>query len=181
LVAILAERQAMQAFRGNLTRAYHEFLKAAPGLARRVRDSEVVAPVGGKGPLGFTVQPVLMPGLLLVGDSAGFMDPITGEGMTLALKCAQAAVPIVRRAFEREDWSREMLNPYAAKRARAIKDVSQLTRLMLDVSRFPWLVNRAIRRLSADQELFQKLLGIVTGANRYHDLTLADRLALALG
>jgi 2-polyprenyl-6-methoxyphenol hydroxylase-like FAD-dependent oxidoreductase len=181
LVAILAEKRAMKAFRGNLARAYHEFLKAAPGLGERVRDSQVVPPVGGRGPLGFTVEPVVLPGLLLVGDSAGFMDAITGEGMTLALKCVQAALPVVRRAFEREDWSREALKPYTAERARITRDVSQLTRLMLNVSRFPWLADRAIRRLGADEALFQKLLGIVTGDNTYRDFTFRDKLALALG
>jgi flavin-dependent dehydrogenase len=181
LVAILAEKRAMSAFRGNLEGAYLRFLKAVPGLGPRLEASEVVPPVGARGPLGFTIRPVWRPGLLLVGDSAGFLDPITGEGMTLALKCAQAAVPIVRRAFERGDWGHETLGAYAAARARAIGDVSQLTRLMLAVTRFPWLADRAIRRLSADPALFQKLLGIVTGTNRYTDFTLKDRLALALG
>jgi flavin-dependent dehydrogenase len=181
LVAILAEKRAMGAFRGNLEGAYHQFLKAAPGLSHRIGDSEVVPPVGARGPLGFTVRPVWRPGLLLVGDSAGFLDPITGEGMTLALKCAQAAVPIVRQAFERGDWGHDTLSAYATARARAVEDVSRLTRLMLDVSRFPWLADRAIRRLSADPALFQRLLGIVTGTRRYADFTLRDRLALALG
>jgi flavin-dependent dehydrogenase len=181
LVAILAEKRAMGAFRGNLGQAYHDFLKATPGLAERIRDSEVVPPVGALGPLGFTVRPVFRPGLLLVGDSAGFLDPITGEGMTLALKCARAAVPIARRAFDRGDFGPETLGAYAAERARAVEDVRQLTRLMLDLSRFPWLVDRAIRRLSVDERLFQKLLGIVSGTNRYAEFGVRDRLALALG
>ncbi len=104
LVAILLEKKAMGAFRGNLAKSYHEFLKSAPDLGPRIQDSEVVPPVGARGPLGFTVEPVYLPGLLLVGDSAGFLDPITGEGMTLALRCAQAAVPIVNRAFESGDF-----------------------------------------------------------------------------
>jgi flavin-dependent dehydrogenase len=181
LVAILAEKRAMGAFRGNLERAYHEFLKSVPGLGHRIEDSEMVPPVGARGPLGFTVRPVWRPGLLLVGDSAGFLDPITGEGMTLALKCAQAAVPVVRQAFERGNWGPDTLGAYATARGRALRDVSRLTRLMLDVSRFPWLADRAIQRLSADPALFQKMLGIVTGTNRYTDFTLRDRLALALG
>jgi flavin-dependent dehydrogenase len=181
LVAILAEKRAMGAFRGNLERAYHDFLKAAPGLGDRIRSSEVVPPVGARGPLGFTVRPVFAPGLLLVGDSAGFLDPITGEGMTLALKCAQAAVPVVQQAFERGDWGPNTLSEYATARSRAIEDVSRLTRMMLSVSRFPWLADRAIRRLSGDPALFQKLLGIAAGTNRYADLALKDRLALALG
>jgi 2-polyprenyl-6-methoxyphenol hydroxylase-like FAD-dependent oxidoreductase len=181
LVAILLEKKAMAALRGNLAERYYQFLKSAPGLGQRVRDSEMVPPVGARGPLGFTVDPVYLPGLLLIGDSAGFLDPITGEGMTLALKSVQAAVPVVQQAFETGNFGPEILGQYAAERARVIKDVSQLTQLMLNVSRWSVLTDRAIRGLSSDEKLFQKLLGIVVGTNRYRDFALKDRLALALG
>jgi hypothetical protein len=59
--------------------------------------------------------------------------------------------------------------------------VSRLTQLMLNVSRSRLLTNRAISHLSHDEKLFQKLVGIVAGTNRYRDFTLKDRLALALG
>ncbi|MEJ2207555.1 MAG: NAD(P)/FAD-dependent oxidoreductase [Anaerolineae bacterium] len=181
LVAILAEKQVMSAFRGDLAGRYHEFLKATPGLGERIRDSEVVPPVGARGPLGFQVEPIVLPGLLLVGDSAGFLDPITGEGMTLALKSARAMVPLVERAFEQGDFGLETLGPYASERANVVRDVGKLTQLMLDVTRVPWLADRAIRRLSRDTELFQKFLGIAAGTRRYADISLRDRLVLALG
>jgi flavin-dependent dehydrogenase len=181
LVAILLEKKAMAAFRGELATAYHQFLKADSALGPRIEKSEVVPPIGARGPLGFTVEPVYLPGLLLVGDSAGFIDPITGEGMTLALKCVKAAVPVVRRAFETGDFGHKVLGQYATDRARAIEDVAKLTQLMLEVSRSNLLASRAIRRLSKDEKLFQKLMGIVTGTSRYSDFTLWDRLALALG
>lgn len=181
LVAILAEKRAMAAFRGGLAGRYHQFLKETPGLAERIEHSEVVPPVGAVGPLGFDVRPVFLPGLLLVGDSAGFLDPITGEGMTLALKSARAMVPIVNEAFERGDFGPRILGQYADARARAVGDAAKLTQMMLDVSRFPWLADRAIHRLSRDTALFQKLLGIAAGSRRYREITVRDRLALALG
>jgi flavin-dependent dehydrogenase len=181
LVAILVEKRAMGAFRGDLAQAYHRFLKSTPGLGQRITSSEVVPPVGAKGPLGFTVSPLCLPGLLLVGDSAGFLDPITGEGMTLALKSVQAAVPVIRQAFEAGSFGVDILGEYATERAQAIKDVSKLTQFMLDGSRYGWLMDRAISRLARDETLFQKLLGIVTGMNLYSDFTLGDRLALAFG
>ncbi len=181
LVAILVEKRGMPAFRGDLARSYHEFLKASPGLGKRVRHSEVVPPVGARGPLGFKIDPVFRSGLLLLGDSAGFLDPITGEGMTLALKCVQAAVPVIKRAFEVGDFGARVLSQYAVERARIISDVSKLTQLMLDVTRYRWLSSRVILGLSRDERSFQKLLGIVTGSNRYRDFTLWDRLGLVLG
>jgi flavin-dependent dehydrogenase len=150
-------------------------------LDKRIQHSDVVPPVGARGPLGFRVDPVFLPGLLLLGDSAGFLDPITGEGMTLALKCVQVAVPVIQRAFEAGDFGPGVLAQYATERARIIADVSKLTQLMLDVTRYRWLSNRVIRGLSRDEKSFQKLLGIVTGSNRYGDFSLWDRLGLVLG
>ena len=181
LAAILIEKEGMRAFRGDLARQYHEFLKATPGLRGRLRDTEVIPPVGGRGPLGFSVTPTYLPGLLLIGDSAGFVDAITGEGMTLALKSVQAAAPVIRSAFETGDFGASVLRHYALERARVTEDVNKLTRLMLGVSRYRLLADRAIRRLSKDEKLFQKLVGIVAGTSRYQDFSLKDRLALALG
>jgi menaquinone-9 beta-reductase len=181
LAAILIEKEGMRAFRGNLARQYHDFLKATPGLGERLRETEVIPPVGGRGPLGFTVRPIYLPGLLLIGDSAGFVDPITGEGMTLALKSVRAAVPIINDAFAAGDFGPSTLSRYALERARVTEDVNKLTRLMLQVSRYPAVADRAIRRLSKDEELFQKLVGIVTGTSRYRDFDLKDRWALARG
>jgi len=181
LVAILIEKSGMAALRGSLAQAYHQFLQAVPGLGERIRHSQVLPPVGARGPLGFQVSPVHRPGLLLIGDSAGFDDPITGEGMTLALKCVQAALPIIRRGLDTGEFGDDLLRHYAVERARIIHDVSSLTRLMLSVSRSPLLTDRAVKRLSHDRALFEKLLGIVTGTSRYRDFSLKDRLALALG
>lgn len=181
LVAILLEKKEMGAFGGDLAKTYHEFLKADPALGPRAQHSELVPPVGARGPLGFTVAPVYLPGLLLVGDSAGFLDPITGEGMTLALQCVKAAGPVVKRAFETGNFGAEVLGQYATERARIISDVSRLTQLMLNVSRSRLLTDRAISRLSRDEKLFQKLIGIVAGTTRYRDFTLKDRLVLGLG
>jgi menaquinone-9 beta-reductase len=181
LAAILIEKEGMRAFRGNLAGQYHELLKATPGLRERLRNTAVIPPVGGRGPLGYTVSPVYRPGLLLIGDSAGFVDPITGEGMTLALKSVCAAAPIVKAAFEAGDFGPGTLSRYAIERARVTDDVNRLTRLMLALTRYGVLANRAISRLSKDERLFQKLMGIVTGTSRYRDFSLKDRWALAAG
>lgn len=181
LVALLLEEKAMKFFKGNLAQGYVDFLRAAEGFRERIREGELFPPVQAVGPLGFKVEPIYRPGLLLIGDSAGFLDPITGEGMTLALKSVQAALPVINEAFITGGFEEDILARYAREGSRIIEDVFKLTQFMLDAARFKWLANRAIRRLGRDGPLFQKLLGIVTGAHRYRDFTLKDRLALVWG
>jgi flavin-dependent dehydrogenase len=38
------------------------------------------------------VRAVLAPGVALVGDAAGYLDALTGEGLALGFACAQALV-----------------------------------------------------------------------------------------
>jgi flavin-dependent dehydrogenase len=46
---------------------------------------------------------------LLIGEAGCFVDPISGEGIPLAMESAQLALPVVRRAFERGDFSTAVL------------------------------------------------------------------------
>ena len=143
--------------------------------------SQLIPPVFAVGPLGFTIQPCYRPGLLLIGDSAGFLDPITGEGMTLALKSVKAAVPLIREAFAAGDFGVALGRRYAERRSQLVDDVFRFTRLLLRLSRYHVIADRAVRRLSRDQQLFQKLLGIVTGTHRYHDLSVREKASLLAG
>lgn len=181
LVALLLEGKSMRFFAGDLPGRYLDFLMSAEGFRERVSTSELVGPVFAVGPLGFTIEPCYRPGLLLIGDSAGFLDPITGEGMTLALKSVEAAAPLIAEAFAAGDWGDQLGRRYAETRTRLIGDIFRFTRLLLGLSRYKAAADRAIAHLSQNATLFQKLLGIVTGSHRYGDLSLGEKAALLLG
>lgn len=181
LVALLLEKRTMRSFHSELADGYMSFLKSVPGFAERMRTAELLPPVLMAGPLGFTVERCYGPGFLLIGDSAGFLDPITGEGMALTLKSVRAAVPIIQEAFATGNFETHILSRYAEERSRLIEDLFRLTRLILAFSQHKTLANRAIRRLSRDRALFRKLLGVVTGTNRYSEIGLRDKWSLLLG
>ncbi len=181
LVALLLEKQTMSSLAGDLTGRFLQFLRSAPGFGQRMEKSELIPPVLIAGPLGFDLKPCYGPGFLLIGDSAGFLDPITGEGMTLTLKSVQAAVPLIHEAFTTGDFGAAFLARYAEERSRLVADLVRITRLALGLSQHKLLANRAIRRLSRDRALFGKLLGVVTGTNRYAEFSLGEKLSLLLG
>jgi len=181
LVALLLEEKAMRFFAGDLPEQYLKLLRSAGGFRERMSTCELVPPVFVVGPLGFTVEPCYRPGLLLVGDSAGFLDPITGMGMTLALKSVQAAVPLIKEAFALGKFRTELGRHYAEERFRLIEDIFQFTRLLLNLSRYKFIANRAIRHLSHDEPLFKKLMGIAAGTHRYCDVSLGEKVSLLLG
>jgi geranylgeranyl reductase family protein len=57
-----------------------------PILRERCAHARQVAPIVTLGPLAVDARAVGVPGLLLAGDAAGFVDPMTGDGLHLALR-----------------------------------------------------------------------------------------------
>ncbi len=60
------------------------------------------APVTGAAlPLGFNRTPHYIPGLMLVGDAGGMVNPLTGEGIAYALESGRIAADVVVQALGR--------------------------------------------------------------------------------
>ncbi len=66
-------------------------LAADPLLAERFAGARLVSPVTTLGPLAVDVRAAGVDGLLLAGDAAGFIDPMTGDGLRLAMRGAELA------------------------------------------------------------------------------------------
>ncbi|MGC5346892.1 FAD-dependent monooxygenase [Streptomyces sp. AM 4-1-1] len=73
---------------------YDEHLTDFPGLAASLRGREA-GPVRGAGPLRQRCREPRAGRVLLVGDAAGYVDALTGEGVALALATAGAAIGCV--------------------------------------------------------------------------------------
>jgi flavin-dependent dehydrogenase len=63
-------------------------LHADPWLAPRCEGARLVGPPAVLGPMAVDARGVGVPGLFLAGDAAGFIDPITGDGLRYALQGA---------------------------------------------------------------------------------------------
>ena len=52
------------------------------------------------GPLAVDARAAGMPGLLLAGDAAGFIDPMTGDGLRFAMRGAELAARVALESLE---------------------------------------------------------------------------------
>jgi len=50
--------------------------------------------------------------LLVIGDAAGFIDPLTGEGIQYALESGEIAAKVLLEGFKRQDLSAQFLKKY---------------------------------------------------------------------
>ncbi|WNV87003.1 NAD(P)/FAD-dependent oxidoreductase [Umezawaea sp. Da 62-37] len=71
---------------------FDEQLAAFPDLAARLADAEPASDVRGAGPLFQRTSGRVAGRVLLVGDAAGYIDALTGEGLALSLTAAAELV-----------------------------------------------------------------------------------------
>lgn len=85
-------------------------------LRERFRQARLLEPPTLLGPLAVEAPAAGMPGLLLAGDAAGFIDPMTGDGLRFAFRGGELAAVHALRALER-GWSDAHVRLQAARSA----------------------------------------------------------------
>ena len=76
---------------------FDSHLNAFPALKRRLCDARPAGTVMGAGPLRQRVRGRVAGRVLLVGDAAGYVDALTGEGIAVALRTSAELVDCVRK------------------------------------------------------------------------------------
>jgi geranylgeranyl reductase family protein len=79
-------------------------ITADPLLAPRFSDARLIAAPRVLGPLAVDVTPHGVRGLLLAGDAAGFVDPMTGDGLRFAIRGGELAAEAALHALT-HGWS----------------------------------------------------------------------------
>ncbi|ACV81387.1 NAD(P)/FAD-dependent oxidoreductase [Nakamurella multipartita] len=141
-IALLTSRRA----------PFDELLAEFPALARRLAGGDPER-VRGAGPLRQRVRGRVRGRVLLVGDAAGYVDALTGEGLALGLAQARAAVAAVARdqpaayewAARRVGWRHTALTLglLTATRVPAVRG-----HLVPVARRVPWVFGAAVNQLA---------------------------------
>jgi flavin-dependent dehydrogenase len=108
-------------------------IDADAALASRFARARLVGPPQILGPMAVDVSAPGVPGLLLAGDAAGFIDPMTGDGLRLALAGAELAAAVA-------------LDTLTGRVTRA-RAVARLARERRQAFERKWRFNRSLRAL----------------------------------
>lgn len=181
LVALLAGRAAMAPLAGDARRGYLELALSDPVIGPTLRAAQQNGPVTVCGPFDVGATRIIGDGALLIGDAAGFLDPITGEGIARSLRGARLAARVAQAALDAGQVGVARLAPYAVALAHLTVPTHRLTRLALHLCASDRLAVRALRGCERDTQLLPRLLGIGTGAWGFRKLTPRDWLALVAG
>jgi flavin-dependent dehydrogenase len=124
-------------------RSLEEVFGSHPELWRRSRNWQPVFPAVTTSPLYFRKPETCDQGMLLAGDSAGFIDPFAGDGISLALHggtlAAESLLPFLEGQLSLEESQHRYGTRYAERFAPAFRNAARL-RALLSVPK--WIRSR---------------------------------------
>jgi flavin-dependent dehydrogenase len=129
---------------------FEEQLNEFPQLRERLADAAAATRVRGAGPLRQRVARRVAGRVLLVGDAGGYVDALTGEGISLGMAQARAAVSAV-----------EADRPHAYERAwrRASWRYSAMTYALVQATRPAWARQAIVPTAAALPTVFRAAVG----------------------
>ncbi len=134
---------------------FEVLLARFPELADRLDGAEPTSRARGAGPFEQRVRARVAGRVLLVGDAAGYLDPLTGEGVALGLATSALAVDCIARGEP---------EAYEARHRALTRRGEALTSALLAVARRPLLHGALVRSARALPWAFEAALATLSGA-----------------
>jgi flavin-dependent dehydrogenase len=104
------------------------------------------------------------PGAVLLGDAAGFIDPITGGGIAQALLSAELLARFLPRILtECDRGDNEWLWRFDRRRRAMLRDYQWLTAGLLLTTRSPGLARATLHLMRARPGMLGHLVGVAAG------------------
>ncbi len=154
-VTPVAENQVCVALitsRGGLR--FDSALPKFPQLAARLEGSTMLGSTLGSTTASRRLRSVQTGSIALIGEAAGSVDAITGEGLSIAFQQAIALADAMRTAD---------LTTYDAAHARITSMPRRMAALMLLMDNRRWLRDRVFRAFTAEPDFFGRMLAMHTG------------------
>jgi geranylgeranyl reductase family protein len=92
-------------------RLFDAFVRMLPASVEADEDTADGVVRSGPLPMGLNRLPLAVPGMLLVGDAGGAVNPFNGEGIAYAIETAEVAAELINEALVRDRPGVAMLYP----------------------------------------------------------------------
>lgn len=146
-----------------------------PALQHARRTSPIV---GHHLPLGSYARELVFDRTLLLGDAAGFINPISGEGIEFAMDSGLQAARTIEQAQQTGDFSRHGLRGYAERCEASFRRPFDLTHRLSSLIAYPRFIELMIRRGRRSPAMRALIQGAFSGALPRLDLSLVRALVL---
>jgi 2-polyprenyl-6-methoxyphenol hydroxylase-like FAD-dependent oxidoreductase len=165
LAALVAPVDRRGELRGDRTSGYEAGIVRWPELAERLAPARRVGPVQMMSRWHGYFRESVGPGWVLVGDAGHFKDPTPGQGISDALRQAEALAPAIERALGGGEPPDEALRRWWAWRDRDAWEMYWFAQDMGAVDRAPMLLRALQARFAVEPQLVEDFLRVLS-----HDL-----------
>jgi flavin-dependent dehydrogenase len=122
----------------NLYNLHHEFIKNDPLVSKFIGPNAELEQMKAA-PIRFGgIDRSYDDHLLIVGDAAGMIDPLTGEGLQYAMDAAEIAADTINEAFQNNDFTKSFFKRYHKRWMKSFgKDFKWSTRMARFCAKHP--------------------------------------------
>lgn len=138
---------------------FEQLLSLFPVIKEHLQRASIDSEMAGAGPMMRRVSRPIADRFALVGDAAGYIDAITGEGIALALTEAQALANILPQALAKGASCATLLG-YEKALQNAFRRYRLTTEAVLFLSQHSKLRKRIIKLLSGYPAIFEIMLAL---------------------
>jgi flavin-dependent dehydrogenase len=168
-VAFLWDRRRFSGVRGG-DELIPSFLESFPRLRERLEGAQACGTPRAAGPMHRIARWQVAEGVVLIGDAAGYLDALTGEGISLALAQVHALEKTVVPLLKRQDrngyfLSVRDLSAYQHAYRRIVQPYYRMTGMALFMNRNPRLATAVIQVLAGWPGLFERILTANMGSS----------------
>ena len=150
-----------------LPELFGEYLARDPHIGAEVRGGRLVGkPRGHFLPMGTWHPRTYGERVLLAGDAAAFINPLTGEGIEFALESGELAAQTVQAALAGGDFSARGLSSYEGAWMEAFGHTLRVNGSLQWIFRFPRMVDRIFRVAGRNEAVKDELAELMVGQGR---------------
>jgi len=163
-VGIGAYSSDVQRLNLNLKALLDIFIEKNPHAQARLKHARRVSAVIGH-PLradAYRVTP-FADNVLIAGEAAGVVNPLTGEGIAPSMITGQMAARYAKQSLERGVFASRTLHAYGKAFHKQFDLLQRSARFLRSMFSRPWILNRAIGRAAHDEDYACRLNDIVMG------------------
>jgi len=162
-VALVIDESKCPAVEGDLLSFFLAQI-AGSSLHKRLANRTSLCPIITAGPLAYELRRTSGHGTLLVGDTCGFLDPFTGEGINYAFVSATIAAEVLDECFRADQFDDSALLQYEHKREAALGRKLKMSRWLQTAVHSKTLSNFLIHRFARHPELADTMVSVVGSA-----------------
>ena len=160
-VAFLWDRGKIEPSREDST--YQSCLQHFPELQKRLTAHLALDEPKAIGPLQQKVKSPTKKNLVLIGDAAGYLDALTGEGISLAMEQALLIERVLIPALKQEKNLSLALMEYRKAYQKSVQRYYQVTWLLLTLRKFPSIAESVVYVMNKQTDIFQHFLSANMG------------------